>query len=38
MTAIAAGTLRGTVAEIRRFLGCSQSTAAAVRKQIAIEQ
>ncbi len=33
--AIAAGTLRGTVIEIRKFLGCSQATAAAVRKQIA---
>ncbi|MFM0210749.1 hypothetical protein PQQ96_25450 [Paraburkholderia sediminicola] len=33
-TAIAAGELRGTVTEIRRFLGCSQSRAAAVRKQL----
>lgn len=33
--AIAAGKLRGTVAEIRRFLGCSQATAMSVRKQIA---
>jgi hypothetical protein len=35
MTAIAAGALRPTVIEIRKFLGCSQATAAAVRKQIA---
>jgi hypothetical protein len=33
-TAIAAGTLRATVTEIRKFLGCSQSRAAAVRKQL----
>jgi hypothetical protein len=33
--AIAAGELRGTVAEIRKFLGCSQARAAAVRKQLA---
>jgi hypothetical protein len=32
--AVAAGTLRGTVIEIRKFLGCSQATAAAVRRQI----
>jgi hypothetical protein len=39
-TAIADGKLRGTVAEIRRFLGCSQATASVARKQIAaaIEQ
>jgi hypothetical protein len=35
VSAIAAGTLRPTVIEIRKFLGCSQATAAAVRKQIA---
>ncbi|MFL9936368.1 hypothetical protein P0D88_46930 [Paraburkholderia sp. RL18-103-BIB-C] len=35
ITAIGAGQLRGTVMEIRKFLGCSQATAAAVRKQIA---
>jgi hypothetical protein len=34
-TAIASGALRGTVAEIRKFLGCSQATAMVVRKQIA---
>lgn len=34
MTAVAAGTLRATVTEIRKFLGCSQSRAAAVRKQL----
>ncbi|CAN7417166.1 hypothetical protein [Paraburkholderia hospita] len=33
--AIADGRLRGTVTEIRKYLGCSQSRAAAVRKQIA---
>ncbi|SAK96879.1 hypothetical protein AWB75_07057 [Caballeronia catudaia] len=33
--AIAAGRLRGTVADIRRFLGCSQSRAATLRRQIA---
>ena len=32
--AVAAGTLRATVTEIRKFLGCSQSRAAAVRKQL----
>lgn len=32
--AVAAGTIRATVTEIRKFLGCSQSRAAAVRKQI----
>ncbi|SAK97655.1 hypothetical protein AWB75_07139 [Caballeronia catudaia] len=32
--AIAAGLLRGTVTDIRRFLGCSQSRAAALRRQI----
>nr|WP_321574336.1 hypothetical protein [Paraburkholderia franconis] len=32
--AVAAGRLRGTVTEIRKYLGCSQSRAAAVRKQI----
>lgn len=35
VTAIAAGQLRATVTEIRKFLGCSQATAAAVRKQLA---
>ncbi|WP_434663537.1 hypothetical protein P5W99_24585 [Paraburkholderia sp. A3BS-1L] len=34
MTAVAAGQLRPTVIEIRKFLGCSQSRAAAVRKQL----
>jgi hypothetical protein len=34
MTAVAAGQLRATVIEIRKFLGCSQSRAAAVRKQL----
>lgn len=38
MKAIAAGTLRGTVTEIRRHLGCSQTRAAAVRRQIANAQ
>lgn len=33
-TAIEAGTLRATVVEIRKFLGCSQTRAAAVRKQL----
>lgn len=33
--AIAAGRLRGTVAEIRKHLGCSQSRAMAVRRQLA---
>lgn len=32
--AIASGALRGTVIEIRKFLGCSQARAAAVRKQL----
>ncbi|WP_242684282.1 hypothetical protein [Paraburkholderia hospita] len=32
---IAAGRLRATVTDIRKYLGCSQSRAAAVRKQIA---
>jgi len=32
--AIAAGELRETVIEIRKFLGCSQTRAAAVRKQL----
>jgi hypothetical protein len=32
--AIADGRLRGTVTEIRKYLGCSQSRAATVRKQI----
>jgi HAMP domain-containing protein len=32
MTAVAAGTLRSTVSEIRKFLGCSQARAAEVRK------
>lgn len=34
-TAVAAGTLRPTVIAIRKFLGCSQATASAIRKQIA---
>jgi hypothetical protein len=34
MTEIAEGRMRGTVAEIRKFLGKSQSHAAAVRKQV----
>jgi hypothetical protein len=34
MYAVAAGQLRATVTEIRKFLGCSQSRAAAVRKQL----
>ncbi|MFM0022152.1 hypothetical protein [Paraburkholderia azotifigens] len=34
MAEIAAGRLRPTVSEIRQYLGCSQSRAAAVRKQI----
>jgi hypothetical protein len=33
--ALAASELRGTVTEIRKFLGCSQTRAAAVRKQLA---
>lgn len=32
--AVAAGTLRVTVTEIRKYLGCSQARAAAVRKQL----
>jgi len=32
--AIADGRLRGTVTEIRKYLGCSQTRAAAIRKQI----
>lgn len=35
--AIAAGELRTTVTEIRKFLGCSQARAAEVRKQLAFE-
>ncbi|GJH05000.1 hypothetical protein [Paraburkholderia terrae] len=35
MTEIAAGRLRATVTDIRKHLGCSQSRAAAIRKQIA---
>jgi hypothetical protein len=35
MTAIAAGQLRATVTEIRKFLGCSQTKAADIRKQVA---
>jgi hypothetical protein len=38
MNAVAAGQLRATVTEIRKFLGCSQSRAAAVRKQCALPQ
>lgn len=34
MAEIAAGRLRATVNEIRRFLGCSQARAAAVRRQL----
>lgn len=34
MTAVADGQLRATVTEIRKFLGCSQSRAAAVRRQL----
>ncbi|MEM5325212.1 hypothetical protein VSR34_01190 [Paraburkholderia sp. JHI2823] len=37
MTAVAAGQLRATVTEIRKFLGCSQSRAAAVRKQLELQ-
>jgi hypothetical protein len=33
--AVTAGTLRPTVIEIRKYLGCSQARAAAVRKQLA---
>ncbi|MEX3985328.1 hypothetical protein AB4Y45_41015 [Paraburkholderia sp. EG287A] len=32
--AIAAGALRATVTEIRKFLGCSQARAAAARRQL----
>lgn len=32
--AVAAGTLRATVTEIRKFLGCSQTKAAQIRKQL----
>ena len=35
LTEIAAGRVRGTVAEIRKYLGCSQARAAAIRKQLA---
>ncbi|WP_236066865.1 hypothetical protein [Paraburkholderia haematera] len=35
LTAIHDGTLRGTVIEIRKHLGCSQAKAAAVRREIA---
>ncbi|MFM0399027.1 hypothetical protein [Paraburkholderia aspalathi] len=35
LTATRNGTLRGTVAEIRKHLGCSQAKAAALRKQLA---
>ena len=34
LTATRNGTLRGTVAEIRKHLGCSQAKAAALRKQL----
>jgi hypothetical protein len=34
-SAIATGRLRGTVAEIRRFLGCSQARASELRRQLA---
>jgi hypothetical protein len=34
MTAIATGVLRPTVVEIRKYLGCSQTRAAGVRKQL----
>lgn len=33
--AVASGALRSTVAEIRKYLGCSQATAMTIRKQIA---
>lgn len=36
LTAIRDGTLRSTVVEIRRHLGCSQAKAAALRKQIVV--
>jgi len=35
LTATCNGTLRGTVAEIRKHLGCSQAKAATIRKQLA---
>lgn len=35
LTSIRSGTLRGTVTEIRKHLGCSQAKAAALRKQLA---
>jgi len=35
LTATRNGTLRGTVSEIRKHLGCSQAKAAALRKQLA---
>ncbi|MFP3276227.1 MAG: hypothetical protein RXR52_35710 [Paraburkholderia sp.] len=35
LTAIRDGTVRGTVAEIRKHLGCSQARALALRKQLA---
>ncbi|MCP2091303.1 UNVERIFIED_ORG: hypothetical protein J2Y81_007390 [Paraburkholderia sediminicola] len=35
LTAVSNGTLRGTVTEIRKHLGCSQAKAAALRKQLA---
>ncbi|MCX4157019.1 MULTISPECIES: hypothetical protein [Paraburkholderia] len=35
LTATRNGTLRGTVSEIRKHLGCSQAKAAALRKQVA---
>ena len=35
LSAIRDGTLRGTVTEIRKHLGCSQAKAAALRKQLA---
>jgi len=38
LEAIAAGRLRGTVAEIRRYLGCSQTRAVRVRRQLVNEQ
>ncbi|WP_213306017.1 hypothetical protein [Paraburkholderia sacchari] len=31
--AVIGGTLRATVTEIRKYLGCSQARAAAIRKQ-----
>jgi hypothetical protein len=35
LTAIRDGTIRGTVTEIRKHLGCSQAKAASIRKQVA---